>query len=67
MKYKRYYFFGGEKRDQESNEDWVDHYIAENGMKIECKYGFYATDKWYEVNGKTFGTLREAKDFCEGK
>ena len=67
MKYKRYYFFGGEKKDKDASEDWVDHYIAENGKRINCCYGFYVTDKWYEVDGRTFSTLKEAKEYCEAK
>ena len=70
MKYKRVWFFGGDKRLEPdgyvpSEDDFVTAYIAENGKRIECRYGFYSISRWYEVDGKQFYTLKEAKGYIE--
>ena len=66
MKYRKEWAIGGEKKD-EVVDDYITAYIAENGMRIECKHGFSNwSDTWYIVNGYCFNTLKEAKQFIEG-
>ena len=68
MKFKRFYFFGGEKKDK-TTDDWVEKYVAENGVEIKVLHGFSSLSyTWYETLGKTFETLKEAKQYvidCE--
>lgn len=62
--FKRVWFFGGDKKDEAGMSDWICGYCASNGMYIEAKTGFTNVNmKWYEVNGKSFDTLREAKEY----
>ena len=64
MKFKREWFFGGEKKDTEM-EDWVSAYVREDGLRIEVKYAFGNNhDRWYEVGGRWFSTLKAAKAYC---
>lgn len=63
MKFKRFYFFGGEKKDK-TMDDWVEKYVAENGVEIKVLHGFSSWSyTWYETLGKTFETLKEAKQY----
>lgn len=62
MKFKRIYFFGGNKKDGEN--DFIDRYEAENGMEIYVVSLFDSPScKWYSVNGRSFDTLRAAKQY----
>ena len=63
VKFAKEWFFGGSKKDN-SIDDYVDRYVASNGAIIECKYGFTSfSNRWYEVDGKHFDTLAEAKAY----
>ena len=60
--FKRQWFFGGDKKDEIGISDWVCGYKASNGKYIEV--GLTATNyKWYEVEGESFDTLKEAKEY----
>jgi hypothetical protein len=62
--FKKIYFFGGDtKLDSDELEDYVAAYEASNGKRIDVIYSTYTT-KYYEVDGKYFETLKEAKMFC---
>ena len=53
MKYRRVWFFGGDKKENDI-DDYITSYVAENGKVIEVKHAF-----------KSFFTLKEAKAFVE--
>lgn len=66
MKFQKWWFLGGEKKNEDM-DDYIEKYIAENGMEIQCGHGFNNwNNKWYEVDGKYFSTLKEAKEYCYG-
>ena len=66
MKFKRVWFFGGDKRD-ESFEDWVEKYIADNGKVIEVEFGLLSNRViGYKIDGKFYQYLKDAKLACEG-
>lgn len=49
----------------ENADDYIAAYIAENGKRIECMHGFTNwSDRWYEVDGNYFETLKDAKAYC---
>ena len=63
MKFKKVWFFGRETKDT-TIDDYITRYIADNGKVIECQYGFTnASSRWYEADGKSFDTLKEAKEY----
>lgn len=63
--YKRKYFFGGNTRSYNgSAEDYITAYVASNGKYISVIYTSN-TMKHYDVDGKYFETLSEAKSYCE--
>ena len=67
MKYKKIWMIGKDKKDDEL-PDYVDKYVAENGKVIECWHSFTSfADRWYMVDGHSFGTLKEAKAYVEGR
>jgi hypothetical protein len=62
--FKRDWFFGGDHKDENGISDWICGYKASNGMLIEVQTGFNCNSrKWYLVNGKSFDTLKEAKEY----
>lgn len=65
MKYRKEWFFG---KDRPANDgyvtDYISAYIAENGRRIEVMYTSNA-QKYYEVDGNWFDTLREAREYIE--
>ena len=66
MKFTRVYLIGGEA-GKDDDTDYVVGYRAENGMYIEIKELVDNTYRWYMVGGKEFGTLKDAKAYCEAK
>jgi hypothetical protein len=62
--FKKDWFFGGDKKDENGISDWVRGYKASNGKYIEVGKTM-SSYRWYEVDGKSFGTLKEAKKYCE--
>lgn len=64
MKFKRIYFFGGDTKA--NDDDWVHHYIADNGKRIdfECSISNQSA-RTYIVDGCYYDTLKEAKAACE--
>lgn len=64
MKFTKEWMLGGSTKNEEL-DDYISAYIADNGMRIECGYGFSNfSNRWYEVNGLYFSTLKEAKQYC---
>ena len=65
MRFKKEWMLGGDSKNTEL-DDYIAAYIAENGTRIEVQHGFTNwSDRWYEVNGECFYTLKEAKAACE--
>lgn len=65
MKFKAVWFFGGNKKDPEL-DDYIDKYVAENGVEIDCCHGFTNwSNRWYEVGEHSFLSLAEAKRAVE--
>lgn len=63
MKFRKEYAYGGDKKADE--DDYVKAYIAENGKRIEAKWGPLSDSyKHYEVDGKWFERLKDAKEYC---
>ena len=62
MKYTKIWCYG-DKNGRNGEDDFVVSYEAENGMVIDKN--FFPQD--YIVEGRRFGTLKEAKRYCEGK
>ena len=60
--FKRMWFFGGDQKDERGISDWVCGYKASNGKIIEVGKSM-TSYKWYEVDGKSFDLLKEAKDY----
>lgn len=66
MKFKKVYMLGGDKK-LEGLDDYITAYVAENGKRIECMHGWTNWSfAWYEVDGKCFDTLKEAKAYVAG-
>ena len=71
MKYKRVWFFGGDERIKgdpyvSPEDDFVKAYVAETGAQIDCRFGFDpSTSTYYEVGGKLFYRLKDAKHYVE--
>lgn len=60
--FRRNYFFGGNKKDKVLDGlDFVNRYIASNGVVIDVHCP--DTVKWYTINDIPFATLKEAKDY----
>ena len=65
MKYRRVWFFGGDKKENDI-DDYITSYVAENGKVMAVKHSFMCwSTRWYEVEGKSFFTLKDAKAFVE--
>lgn len=62
MKYQRIYCYGG--RTKNETGDFVSHYIAENGARIEVEY-FGNRVLQYRFMGQAFSTLKSAKEACD--
>lgn len=64
MKFKRIYCFGREN-GKVNESDFVVGYIADNGKTIDVKFLFgNESFRNYEVDGKFYSTLKEAKAAC---
>lgn len=65
LRYSRIYLSGRNKA--EDSTDYIVGYKVSNGMYIDIKsVGLCANSfTYYEVNGKQFNTLREAKNYLE--
>lgn len=66
MKYKKEWFFGGDKKDEDAPGvgDYVSAYVAENGERIEVCYSTNSS-KYYTTCGDVFYSLKDAKDYLE--
>ena len=65
MKFKRIYMVGGENGKADPT-DYVVGYKAENGKRIEIMSLLNTPGRWYEVNGRHYFTLKDAKAACIG-
>lgn len=64
MKFRKEWFFGGAVKEDEN--DWVEKYVAENGMEIEVCYAWCSNERvGYKVGDRSFTYLKSAKAYCE--
>ena len=63
MKFTRIYLIGG-TNGKANNTDYVIGYKAENGKVIIIRELINSSFRWYEVDGKSYETLKQAKAAC---
>ena len=63
MTFRRVYLIGGDAGKVDPT-DYIVGYRASNGKYIEIKELIDNSFRWYEVDGKSYSTLVQAKAAC---